>query len=289
MLWVWVMRLLDVGYYCRWLGKGGGWREAEQHDVVTSRTHCSFSLSHTLSHFLLTHTHTHTLSHSLTLSLHCTHSHTHPCRLSLATSSTHSALFATDRPSAGGSTTPLPNSAPTSQQQQRQQHPPTGTGTNTNSDKSRTEQSKANRSRAEQISAVVSSLRALLLRPGRNAGHSFPSPFCALTIYQHAHPRLATITPCRLYLCAECHSNCSTRQTRSPAPTEPQWRDNRNSRAVRRHQFRPSTWSRRRYHTGQRRRLLAVDLVAMDCQQWLWIYSGDYPARGGCHGQTAQS
>lgn len=284
------MRLLDVGYYCRWLGKGGGWREAEQHDVVTSRTNCSFSLSHTRSHFLLTHPHTHTLSLTHSLSLNCTHSHTHPCRLSLATSSTHSALFATDRPSAGGSTTPLPNSAPTSQQQQQQQqHPPTGTGTNTNSDKSRTEQSEANRSRAEQISAVVSSLRALLLRPGRNAGHSFPSPFCALTIYQHAHPRLATITPCRLYLCAECHSNCSTRQTRSPAPTEPQWRDNRNSRAVRRHQFRPSTWSRRRYHTGQRRRLLAVDLVAMDCQQWLWIYSGDYPARGGCHGQTAQS
>lgn len=74
-LWVWVMRLLDVGYYCRWLGKGGGWREAEQHDVVTSRTHCSFSLSHTLSHFLLTHTHTHTLSHSLSHSLSTVHIH----------------------------------------------------------------------------------------------------------------------------------------------------------------------------------------------------------------------
>lgn len=75
-LWVWVMRLLDVGYYCRWLGKGGGWREAEQHDVVTSRTNCSFSLSHTLALTSFSHTLTHTLSLSLSHSLSTVPTHT---------------------------------------------------------------------------------------------------------------------------------------------------------------------------------------------------------------------
>lgn len=248
------------------------------------------SLSHTLSLTSFSPTLTHTLTLSLSHSLSTVHIHTPTLA---GCHSLHLPLIAhSSQPTDHLRADQQPHFRIRPQHHNNNNHHPQAPEqipTRTRAGQSRAKQIGVEQSRAEQISAVVLSLRALLLRPGRNAGHSFPSPFCALTIYQHAHPRLATITPCRLYLCAECHSNCSTRQTRSPAPTEPQWRDNRNSRAVRRHQFRPSTWSRRRYHTGQRRRLLAVDLVAMDCQQWLWIYSGDHPARGGCHGQTAQS